>query len=118
VLLSDGDREQLFELLSQHAAAGRLTLEELELRVGVVAEASTREECAGVIDDLPPLPSGAAALSAPGRWRTRQHGTTGQPSADWQATNERFRDQRTQQIMRVWVDSAGGRHYVPDSDRP
>ncbi len=33
----------------------------------------------------------------------------------WQPTAERFRDPRSGEVMRVWQDSAGGRHYVPES---
>ena len=109
--LSDADREQLYELLSNHAAAGRLTIEELERRVAVAAHAQTREEVAPLFADLPPLP----ALSQIG-WlsRARAHGEASRPGVDWQPTNERFRDPRTNRIMRVWVDAEGGRHYVPD----
>ena len=54
--LSDADRERLYELLSQHAAAGRITMEELERRVAVAARAQTREEATALLDALPPLP--------------------------------------------------------------
>lgn len=37
--LSDADRERLYELLARHAAAGRITIEELERRVAVAAGA-------------------------------------------------------------------------------
>ena len=47
------------------------------------------------------------------RWR-RGHGDADQPRADWRPTDERFRDPRTKQVMRVWEDAAGARHYVPD----
>lgn len=108
--LSDADREQLYDLLSQHAAAGRITIAELELRVGRVAEADTREDATAVLSDLPPLPGGSPAPW----WRTQPHGETARPAVDWQPTNERFRDPRTQRIMRVWISADGARHYVPD----
>jgi hypothetical protein len=108
--LSDADRERLYELLSQHAAAGRITTEELERRVALAAGAQTREEATALLDDLPPLP-GDAQVSW---WRVRAHGEADAPGMDWQPTNERFRDPRTKRVMRVWVDPAGGRHYVPD----
>ncbi len=109
--LSDADREQLYDLLSQHAAAGRLTLAELERRVGAAAVAASRGEAAALLSDLPPL-----AGEAPAPWWRGQvpHGEVDHPALEWQATAERFRDPRTRRIMRVWVDSAGGRHYVPD----
>jgi hypothetical protein len=109
--LSDADRERLYELLSQHAAAGRITMEELERRVAVAAGLRTREEATALLDDLPPLPG----RSQEPWWRGRAHGEADGPAVDWQPTNERFRDPRTNRIMRVWVDADGGRHYVPDS---
>jgi Domain of unknown function (DUF1707) len=108
--LSDADRERLYELLSQHAAAGRITMEELERRVVVAAGARTREEATALLDDLPPLPG----QSRTAWWRGRAHGEADGPAVDWQPTNERFRDPRTNRIMRVWVDADGGRHYVHD----
>lgn len=108
--LSDADRERLYELLSRHAAAGRITMEELERRVAAAADAQTREEATALLDDLPPLPGQSQAPW----WRVRPHGEADRPAMGWQPTNERFRDPRTKRIMRVWVDADGGRHYVPD----
>jgi hypothetical protein len=71
-----------------------------------------------VLADLPPLAPGASdargGRSRP-RWG-RGHGDADAPAPDWQPTNERFRDPRTNKVMRVWVDSAGGRHYVADEE--
>jgi hypothetical protein len=111
VLLSDADRELLYEKLGRHAAQGRLTLEELERRVAAIAAAQTQQEAAAVMADLPPLP-GPPAQKRPRRGRG--HGDADAPAPDWQPTNERFRDPRTNKVMRVWVDSGGGRHYVAD----
>ncbi|HTX31833.1 MAG TPA: DUF1707 domain-containing protein [Solirubrobacteraceae bacterium] len=108
--LSDSDRERLYELLSEHAAAGRITTEELERRVALAVRAQTRAEASALLDDLPPLPGRAQTPW----WRARAHGETDVPAVDWQPTSERFRDPRTKRIMRVWVDADGGRHYVPD----
>lgn len=108
--LSDADRERLYALLSQHAAAARITIEELERRVALAAGAETREEATALVDDLPPLPGRSQAAW----WRIRAHGEADAVAVDWQPTNERFRDPRTERIMRVWVDADGGRHYVPD----
>ncbi|MGO9901534.1 MAG: DUF1707 domain-containing protein [Solirubrobacteraceae bacterium] len=113
MLLGDADREQLFELLSRHAAAGRLELDELERRVSRVAEAQTREDAAAVLADLPPLP---ASTRRPRRLGAqRGHGDADTPGPDWTPTPERFRDPRSERIMRVWIDTGGGRHYVPDA---
>jgi Domain of unknown function (DUF1707) len=114
VNLGDGDREQLFERLSLHHAAGHLDLEDLERRVAVVAGAATREEAAAVLTDLPALPGD---LEGPSRERPRWghgHGDADAPKAGWRPTSERFRDPRTNRVMRVWEDAGGGRHYVPD----
>lgn len=112
MLLGDPDREQFYELLKRHAAEGRLSVEELERRVALVAAAQSREEAAAAVVDLPPL---AASESVKRRslWR-RGHGEAEKPEPDWQPTNERFRDPRTRTVLRVWVDPAGGRHYVAE----
>ena len=111
--LDDADRERLFERLSQHAAAGRLDLAELERRVEAVAAAETREQADAVLADLPALPGDP--LPARAR-RRRGHGHADAPGPDWRPTNERFRDPRTNRVMRVWEDAGGARHYVADDD--
>ncbi len=117
MLLGDADRELLFEKLKRHAAAGRLGIAELERRVAVVELAHTQEAAAAALADLPPLP-GLAPLADQTprrrRGRGRGHGDADAPAPDWQATNERFRDPRTNRVMRVWVDPAGGRHYIAE----
>jgi hypothetical protein len=111
VLLSDADRELLYEKLKQHAAEGRLSVEELERRVAAIAMTEDRETAAIVMADLPPL----AQEGAPGGARRgRGHGDADAPQPDWRPTNERFRDPRSNRVMRVWVDSGGGRHYVAE----
>jgi hypothetical protein len=127
----DRDREHLFALLSAHAAADHIDLEELERRVVAVSVAEGREQAEGVLADLPALPEGALRGTTvgfgdrparpgaePGRpkWG-RGHGDAERPKDGWRATDERFRDPRTRQVMRVWEDAAGGRHYVPDDAR-
>jgi hypothetical protein len=117
VRLSDAEREGLFEQLKQHAAAGRLDVPQLERRVASLAQAQTREEAAELLSDLPPLPVPVVASGAARRARRRRgHGESEAPAPDWQPTSERFRDPRTRQVMRVWVDAAGGRHYVADAE--
>jgi hypothetical protein len=112
---SDADREPLYEQLARHAAADNLTVEELERRVAVVADARTREEAAAALAGLPVLPGSAREARRSGRgWWRRGHGDADSPQVGWQPTGERFRDPRSGRIMRVWVDGAGGRHYVPD----
>lgn len=112
--LGDADREQLFDRLSRHAGEGRLDVAELERRVEAVSAAETWEEAAAVLADLPPLAADPLpGTSARPRWR-RGHGDADAPAADWRPTPERFRDPRTNRVMRVWEDAAGVRHYVPD----
>jgi hypothetical protein len=114
MLLSDSDREQLFERLKRHAAAGTLAVDELERRVEAIAAAQTREQAAAVMADLPPLPGDPRPGRA--RWR-RGHGDAERPAPDWRPTAERFRDPRSNRVMRVWEDAGGARHYVPDEQQ-
>jgi hypothetical protein len=116
VRLSDAERERLYEQLKRHAADGRLDVAELERRVAVVATATTDTEASAALADLPPLRAASTdpGPSAPARGRGRGHGHADEPSPDWQPTAERFRDPRTNRVMRVWVDAAGARHYVPE----
>jgi hypothetical protein len=109
--LGDPDRELFYEQLKRHAAADRLTIEELERRVGAIAMAQTREQASAVLADLPPLPAEPPPRRA---WGRRGHGDADAPAADWQPTTERFRDPRTNAVMRVWEDASGGRHYIAD----
>jgi hypothetical protein len=128
----DRDREHLFSLLSAHAAADHIDLEELERRVVAVSEAEGRAQAEAVLADLPALPEGALGLDSttgfgdrpahPGaeagrpRWG-RGHADSDRAEDGWRATGERFRDPKTRRVMRVWEDAAGGRHYVPDDQR-
>ncbi|MGA2925957.1 MAG: DUF1707 domain-containing protein [Solirubrobacteraceae bacterium] len=116
MLLSDAERELLLEQLKRHAAEGRLGVAELERRVAAIVEAPSREAAAAVMADLPPLPAAAPEAVKPrGRlWRGRGHAAADRTQPDWQPTAERFRDPGSDTVMRVWVDAAGGRHYVPD----
>lgn len=111
--LSDVDREQFYGQLSAHAAAERISIEELERRVAIVAAADTREEAAAVLADLPPLASPAPSGRRP---FGRRYGVAQAPAPDWQPTSERFRDPESRRLMRVWVDGSGGRHYVLEKD--
>ncbi len=46
--------------------------------------------------------------------RLRRHGEDDVAARDWTATSEVFKDPSTERIMRVWLDPAGGRHYVAE----
>jgi Domain of unknown function (DUF1707)/Cell wall-active antibiotics response 4TMS YvqF len=50
---SDSERELIVTRLSEHAAAGRLTLSELEERIGLAYASTTRAELSNLIADLP-----------------------------------------------------------------
>jgi DUF1707 SHOCT-like domain len=119
VLLSDAEREELFEALSRHAAAGRLDVNQLEDRVAALDAAQTREQADAVLADLPRLEPAAdvSAGTTMQRWPRwgRGHGESDAPAPGWTPTNERFRDPKTGNVMRVWVDGDGGRHYVVDN---
>jgi hypothetical protein len=43
----------------------------------------------------------------------RRHGEATRPGADWTPTDEVFNDPSTNRVMRVWIDTAGKRYYVP-----
>jgi hypothetical protein len=43
----------------------------------------------------------------------RRHGEAARPDADSTPTDEVFHDPSTDRVMRVWIDTAGRRHYVP-----
>ena len=114
-LLGDADRERLVALLREHYAAGRLDLDALRHRVGVVLAAAYAEEAAAALADLPP----AGVPDAPGARRAKgsrgRHAQTRKPGPGWVPTAERFRDPSSGVIMRVWTDpSDDSRHYVPD----
>jgi hypothetical protein len=48
----------------------------------------------------------------------RRHGESDAPGAGWTRTTEAFRDPSSGRLMRVWVDQAGTRHYVPEANLP
>jgi hypothetical protein len=63
--VSDAERDVTLRTLGDHAAVGRLTLDELEERSGRALAAKTRGELAALITDLPAggaQPSGSPAL--------------------------------------------------------
>jgi hypothetical protein len=114
-LLGDADRERLVVLLREHYAAGRLELDDLRDRVGVVLAAAYAGEAAVALADLPP----AGVPDTPGARRAGgsggRHAQARKPEPGWVPTAERFRDPSNGVIMRVWIDpSDQSRHYVPD----
>jgi hypothetical protein len=44
----------------------------------------------------------------------RRHGESNRAQPGWQQTDEVFKDPSTDRTMRVWLDEAGQRHYVPE----
>jgi Domain of unknown function (DUF1707) len=51
--VSDGERDRVVELLKEHTAQGRLSLEELEERTGAAYAAKTRRQLQPLTQDLP-----------------------------------------------------------------
>jgi hypothetical protein len=62
---SDAERERTATLLRDHAAAGRLTPEELDERLGAAYAARTVGELEALAHDLPPAPAPAPARTRP-----------------------------------------------------
>jgi len=44
----------------------------------------------------------------------RRHGESDRPNPNWRRTEEVFNDPSTNRVMRVWLDTAGERHYVAE----
>lgn len=57
--ISDRERDQYVKDLTRHCGDGRLTLDELEERVGEVFAATTRAELGHALRELPRFPGGA-----------------------------------------------------------
>ena len=114
-LLGDADRERLIALLREHYAAGRLDLDGLRHRVGVVLAAVYAEEAAVALADLPPAGVPGTPGAGRGGGSRGRHAQARKPEPGWVPTAERFRDPSSGVIMRVWIDpSDQSRHYVPD----
>jgi hypothetical protein len=62
--ISDADRDQISEVLSEHAGEGRLTMDELDQRIGQLYSAQTRAQAAALFSDLPALDAPEPALPA------------------------------------------------------
>lgn len=64
--LSDAEREEALDALSQHVQTGRLDLREFDTRSAKVTAATTRRDLAPLFDDLPaPLPSALHTAGPP-----------------------------------------------------
>lgn len=119
-LLGDAERDQLVSVLHEHYAAGRLSLDELRRRAGLVYAAAYLDEAQAALAELPATAgssASAAIKSAPRQsfLRRRGHAQVSTPDPGWTRTDERFRDPSSGVIMRVWIDPAdASRHYVPD----
>jgi DUF1707 SHOCT-like domain len=116
-LLGDSERDRFVAVLREHYAAGRLSLEELRRRAGIVLAAAYLDEAQGAMAELPGAGQPPVAGHQPRRaWLSRRgHADAARPAPGWQRTGERFRDPSSGMIMRVWIDPAdGSRHYVPD----
>ncbi len=48
----------------------------------------------------------------------RRHRESDRPGSGWCRTDEVFNDPSTNRVMRVWLDQAGERHYVAETERP
>jgi DNA-binding CsgD family transcriptional regulator len=109
----DAERERLIALLGEHYAAGRLDLDDLRHRVGVVLAAAHAEQAAAALADLPPAAVPAAPRAGRRRRSRGRHAQASEPGPGWIPTTEQFRDP-SGVIMRVWTDpSDDSRHYVP-----
>lgn len=108
---SDADRDRLAVALGGHYAAGRIALEELDVRLEQVLGAASVAHAVAALDGLD-----LVADSAPRRrGRRGRHGERDRPQPGWAPTLERFRDPGTNRLMRVWVDPVdGSRHYVAE----
>ena len=121
IRIGNTEREQLFAILREHYAEGRLSLDELRRRIEIVLVAEYADQAAAPSSSSPCWRAPAGLGAARGRRprparpalppRPRRGGSA---APGWEQTAERFRDPSSGAIMRVWVDPDGARHYVPD----
>lgn len=116
--VSDAHRDHLAELLREHFAVGQIEVEEFSRRVEALLNATTPDQAATAVEDLPALSQRVPTARRPW-WRRRSGGRHGQipaARAGWLPTSERFRDPASGDLIRVWVDPADtSRHYVPEA---
>lgn len=89
--VSDADREHVVDVLREHAAAGRLTMAELEQRAERAYTATTGSQLAELLSDLPHQ-GGAAASAKPRRRLVSVFGSS----------NRRIRD-RVRRVLSVAI---------------
>lgn len=63
VRASDDDRQQVVRALERHTTAGRLRLDEFDVRVAAALEAVTLGDLAALTRDLPPEPAPPATVA-------------------------------------------------------
>jgi hypothetical protein len=51
---------------------------------------------------------------AVGSFFVRRHGESDRAQPGWRRTDEVFKDPGSERTMRVWLDEAGERRYVPE----
>lgn len=66
---SDADRERACEFVREHAGEGRLTVDELEDRIGRALQAKTLGDLDDLVVDLPPLPADRRRAPERARWQ-------------------------------------------------
>ncbi len=98
--VSDAERDATLKALNEHAAVGRLTLDELEERAGQALAAKTRGDLARLTSDLPA--EGGAAAVGPGQSNAAAVGP-GQSNATVRAATDR-------KPVRWMVAVMGGSH--------
>lgn len=117
--LSDADRERIIDVLREHFAAGQFEIAEFGRRAEALLGATTTDQAAAAVSDLPPLETVPQAVAKKPWWRRLVGGRyeqTDAVGAGWLPTTERFRDPSTGHLTRVWVDPADtSRHYVPEN---
>jgi hypothetical protein len=74
--VSDADRDRTVIVLREHAAVGRLTLEEFTERMTAAYRAVTREELDELARDLPEVPTAVVSRRRPTRWVIAVFGST------------------------------------------
>jgi hypothetical protein len=104
--VNDPRRDGLAAALGRYYAEDRIDTGELSRRLDVLFGTDPDR----ALDGLPPL---APAPEPKRRWG-RRHGESDRPQPGWIPTRERFHDPSTRRVMRVWLDSDGTRHYVPE----
>lgn len=107
--VGDPERERAVLQLRRHLLDGRLEMEEFAERVGAAYDAQTQADLDKAMVGLPALPIEIE------RSANRRHDEADIPELDWRPTSERFRDETTGRIVRVWVDpDDGSRHPIAE----